>query len=52
MTGAESDRREPVHRCLRARFQPGYAGNNAFSRSIVHGPFNYEADLCVTKNSR
>ena len=27
----------------------GYAGNNRFSRSIVHGPFNYETDLSVYK---
>ena len=26
-----------------------YAGNNLFSRSIVHGPFNYETDLSVFK---
>jgi hypothetical protein len=27
----------------------GYAGNNLFNRSIVHGPFNYETDLSVYK---
>lgn len=26
-----------------------FAGNNPFSHSIVHGPFNYEADLSVFK---
>ncbi len=27
----------------------GYAGNNLFNRSIIHGPFNYETDLSVYK---
>jgi hypothetical protein len=26
-----------------------YGGNNAFNKSIIHGPFNYEADLSVVK---
>jgi Carboxypeptidase regulatory-like domain len=30
-------------------FSPGYAGNNLYSRSYFHGPFNYEADLSVFK---
>ena len=30
-------------------FSPGYAGNNLFSKSYLHGPFNYETDLSVFK---
>ena len=26
-----------------------YAGNNTFSKSVIHGPFNYEADLSLIK---
>jgi hypothetical protein len=49
MTGPSLNGGNPYTVAFAPDSSQGYAGNNLFSRSIVHGPFNYETDLSVYK---